>query len=81
MLSEFNIKQKGSIVRNAVNGDENSFSVMFEEMDKNTQVQLDEILKSEIMVSKQKLIPDGDGGIYTFIMIPRTRSRKIRSFK
>lgn len=76
MLSEFNLKLEGHIVREEVVKGIFSYAVKFANIDKYTQVQLDELIKSKITIINSAK-PAFDDGIYTFLLIPRSRPRRI----
>jgi c-di-GMP-binding flagellar brake protein YcgR len=78
MLSEFNLKFEGKIVRKEKNKCRNMYAVKFENTDKYCQIQLDEVIKSKIVVAKSNQPqPDYEDGVYTFLLIPRLRRRLI----
>ncbi len=77
MLSEFNMKLEGHIVREEMDNGKYLYSVKFENINKYCQIQLDEIIKSKVTVSNLPPPPTTDDGIYTFLFIPRTRPGRL----
>jgi len=77
MLSEFNLRLEGLIVRQEREKGAYLYAVKFVNMEKHCRVQLDEVIKSRITVNKasQDVLDDG---YYAFILAPRTK--KIRQF-
>ena len=79
-LSEFNIKLEGAIIRQESDKDGNLYAVKFVNIDKYKSVQLDEIIRSKITVNNTThQVPED--GTYTFLFMPRIRSRKIRLYR
>lgn len=77
-LSEFNIKVEGNIINNAITKDKAQYVVKFDNINKYTQVQLDEVIKSKVTLSNNvQLAPDD--GIYTFLLMPRRKITSIRN--
>lgn len=81
MMSEFNLKLEGSVIRGELHGKDTIYSVKFENVDKYTQVQLDEVIKSSVCVKKESYFPTMDDTTYTFMMIPKFRTHRIRTYK
>lgn len=75
MLSEFDLKLQGHIVREEAGKDLYSYSAKFDDIDKYTWVQLDELIKSKISLTGSEQ-NSSDDGTYTFMLIPRTRSKR-----
>jgi c-di-GMP-binding flagellar brake protein YcgR len=80
MLSEFKMNFEGHIVRKDTSNGTNFYGVKFDNINKYLQVQLDEIIKSKVKV-KDIIQPVSDDGIYTFLFIPRIRSKRIRMYR
>lgn len=78
MLSEFEMKLEGHIVRVQREKDRCCYSVKFDSINKYNQVQLDEVIKSKITVRNSKQ-PVAEDGIYTFLFLPRVRTTSFRS--
>ena len=78
MLSEFNMRVEGHILRSELKGAKQEYSVKFDDMNKYTRVQLDELIKSKVSVKKEET-PVWEDGIYTFMLIPRVRSVRVRN--
>jgi hypothetical protein len=81
MMSEFNLKLDGAVIRGEEHGNDIVYSVKFENVDKYTQVQLDEVIKSSVHVKKETYFPDLGDATYTFMAIPKFRTHRIRSYK
>jgi hypothetical protein len=77
-LSEFNMKIEGSVLHSAFSGDKAEYAVKFNNINKYTQVQLDEVIKSKVTINNTSPLSPDDG-IYTFMFIPRKRSTSIRN--
>lgn len=79
MLSEFNIKLEGRIVRTERARGRNLIAVKFENINKYQQVQLDELIKSKVTVrnTREHVIAEEEYSIFLFPRF-RPRSRKIR---
>ena len=76
-LSEFNIKVEGNVLNSTLSKDKAEYTVKFDNINKYTQVQLDEIIKSKVTINNTvSLAPDD--GIYTFMFMPR-RTTSIRN--
>lgn len=80
MLSEFNMKFDGKIVRELKDDGMNTYSVKFDKPDKYTQIQLDELIKSKVSVKESPPLISEDG-MYKFIFLPRIKSTKLKSFR
>ncbi len=81
-LSEFNLQFEGRIIREEKSEDKNIYAVKFENVNKYNQIQLDEVIKSKIVVAKSNQPqPDYEDGIYTFLLIPRFKTRKFVMFR
>lgn len=78
MLSEFDMRLEGHIVRVERQKDGYAYAVKFDSINKYNQVQLDEVIKSKITVSNSKQ-PVAEDGIYTFLFLPRVRAASFRS--
>ena len=76
MLSEFNLKFEGHILRQEIVKGIYRYAVKFDKIDKYTQVQLDELIKSRITLTNTEK-PAFNDGIYTFLFIPRVRPRRM----
>lgn len=76
MLSEFNLKLEGHIIRMSRNGGVYSYAIKFDNVDKYTQVQLDELVKSKITLTNTHE-PAIDDGTYSFLLMPRSKSKRI----
>ncbi len=77
MLSEFNMKFEGVIVRKEENSIEKTYAVKFINVNKHNQIQLDEVMESRITVSKiAHPAPSHEEGVYTFFLIPRSKMRR-----
>lgn len=79
MLSEFNIKLEGQVVRVDRNRGRNVYAVRFVNIDKYQQVQLDELVKSRVTVknAREYVVHEEE---YSMFLFPRfrPRARKIR---
>ncbi len=79
MLSEFNIKLEGRIVRVERSNGRNVYAVHYENLNKYLQVQLDELVKSKITVRNPH---EHDFTLkeeeYSILLLPRLRSRSHR---
>jgi len=81
MLSEFNMKFEGVLIREEENCNKKTFAARFINVNKYNQIQLDEVMESRITVSKQtQLTPNHEEGVYTFYLIPRGKSRRIKLY-
>lgn len=79
MLSEFNLKFEGRIVRKEDARSRSMYAVKFQNINKYHEIQLDEVIKSKIVVAKSNQPqPDFEDGVYTFFLIPKFRRRTIR---
>lgn len=76
MLSEFNMSLEGHIVRAEAGKNTQMYSIKLENLNKYVQVQLDEIIKSKVTV-KNAVHPVSEDGTYTFLFIPRIRTRSM----
>lgn len=79
MLSEFNIKLEGRIVRVERTREKSRIAIKFENINKYQQVQLDELIKSRVTVrnAHEQVISEEEYSIFLFPRF-RPRSRKIR---
>ncbi|MCX8131235.1 MAG: PilZ domain-containing protein [Clostridia bacterium] len=77
MLSEFEMKLEGHIVRMEERKGGYTYSVKFDRINKYNQVQLDEVIKSKISVYTNRQ-PVAEDGIYTFLFLPRIRPSSFR---
>jgi hypothetical protein len=76
-LSEFNMKVEGNVLNSTLSKDKAEYVVKFDNINKYTQVQLDEIIKSKVTINNtESLAPDD--GTYTFMFL---RSRRPTSIK
>lgn len=71
MLSEFNMNLEGTVLREK----DNVYAVIFENLDKYSQVQLDELIKSKVTIKNQSQPIFDEDGVYSFIFIQRYRPR------
>ncbi len=77
MLSEFNMKFEGVIVRREESGIGKIYAVKYINVNRHNQIQLDEVMESRITLSKQmQHAPNHEEGVYTFFLIPRTKTRR-----
>jgi hypothetical protein len=77
-LSEFNMKIEGNVLNSTLSKDKAEYAVKFENINKYTQVQLDEIIKSKVTVNNTVSLAPEDG-IYTFMFLPNRRTPSIRN--
>lgn len=81
MLSEFSLKFEAALIRKESNYNESTYAAKFINVNKYNQIQLDEVIESRITVSKQSSPkPNYEEGVYTFFLIPRMRSRRIKIY-
>ena len=78
VLSEFNLKFEGRIISSMDKKDITEYSVKFNNIDKYTQVQLDEVIKSRVSISNHPTFAIEDGE-YTLLLCPRKCSTSIRN--
>ena len=84
MLSEFNIKLEGRVIRIDRNRGRNAYAVKYENINKYQQVQLDELVKSKVTVRNalEHVVHEEE---YSIFLFPRFRSRthkiRIRNYK
>ena len=78
MLSEFNIRLEGRIIRSDKSKAKRLYSVKFENINKYQQVQLDELVKSKITLYNRKNEPVFEEE-YSKFLFPRFRSGTHRS--
>lgn len=79
-FSEFNMKVEGSIINSNAASDKTEYAVKFDNINKYTQVQLDEIIKSKVGLNNDiSLAPDE--GVYTFMFIPRRGNKSINKMR
>lgn len=84
MLSEFNIKLEGRIIRIDSSKIKKVYSVKFENINKYQQVQLDELVKSKITVRNlhQEKVFEEEYSIFLFPRFrPRTRRVRIHNYR
>jgi hypothetical protein len=77
-LSEFNMKVEGNVINTTALKDKTEYAVKFQDINKYTQVQLDEIIKSKVTLSNNVPLSPDDG-IYTFLFMPRRKTTSIRN--
>lgn len=77
-LSEFNMKVEGNVLNSTLSKDRAEYTVKFDNINKYTQVQLDEIIKSKVTINNAVSLAPEDG-IYTFMFIPRRNTRSIKN--
>jgi hypothetical protein len=78
LLSEFNLHFQAAIVRKEISEGKNIYAAKFINVNKYSQIQLDEIIKSKIVVANSNMPrPDYEEGIYTFFLLNRVRHRKL----
>lgn len=77
MLSEFNIKLEGRIIRIGSNQGDKLYSIKFENINKYQQVQLDELIKSRITLCEKKNEPVYEEE-YSILLLTRFRPRTHR---
>lgn len=77
MLSEFNIKLEGRVIRVIQSRGKNVYAIDFENMNKYQQVQLDELVRSKITVrnTHEHIHKDEE---YSMLLLPRMRLRTHR---
>ena len=61
-----------------IKNDEAEFAVKFDSLNKYSQIQLDEIIKSRVMISENPSIAIEDGE-YTLLLCPKKRTLSIRN--
>lgn len=76
MLSEFNMKMEGKIVRIDRSRGKNAYAVKFVNFNKYHQIQLDELIRSRITVSSDPIPVYNDEETYTFIIMPDVRKAR-----
>lgn len=82
MLSEFNLRFEAAIVRKETSEGKNVYAAKFINVNKYNQIQLDEVIKSKIVVAKSNIPqPDYEEGVYTFFLINRVRPRKLSGWR
>jgi c-di-GMP-binding flagellar brake protein YcgR len=77
LLSEFNIRFNGYLIRKDNEKDYSLYSVRFMNVNKHHEVQMDELIKSKVSV-KNANDAMVDDGIYTFLVAPRIKAGGIR---
>ncbi len=77
MLSEFNLKFEGQITRVEMTKGKYEYAVRFSNIDKYTQIQLDEVIKSKITLNHISHCAPEDGS-YTFLLMPHNKSSHYR---
>lgn len=75
MLSEFNMKIEGIIIGHQNLNLGHTYHVKFDRIDKYHQIQLDEIIKSKILLMGNASVVVEDG-VYSFLFAPRIKSKK-----
>lgn len=78
MLSEFNMRMEGHVIKVTEEKNKPEYSVKFDNINKYTQVQLDELIKSKVTINNQSL-PAPEDGSYTFMFFPRIRTHRIKN--
>ena len=78
-LSEFNMKIEGNVLNSTLSKDKEEFAVKFDNINKYTQVQLDEIIKSKVTINNNSVSLAPEDGIYTFMFIPKRRTTSIKN--
>lgn len=84
MLSEFNIRMEGCIIRIDSKKDKKLYSIKFENIQKYYQVQLDELIKSKIKLCNKRNEPvsEEEHSIFLFPKLsPRIHKIKLRNYK
>ena len=84
MLSEFNIKLEGHIIRVDRNHGRNVYAIRFININKYQQVQLDELVKSRVTVknAREHVINEEEYSIFLFPRFrPRTHKIRIHNYK
>lgn len=81
MLSEFNIRLEGRIIRVDRSKSRKAYSVVFENINKYQQVQLDELIKSKITLKERKAEPVYEEE-YSIFLFPRFKpaARRIKIY-
>ncbi|MCX7745641.1 MAG: PilZ domain-containing protein [Clostridia bacterium] len=78
MLSEFNVKFEGKVIRHEVVKGQNVYSIKFINVNRSSQIQLDEVIESKITVKNYKNhIDESEDGVYTFLLMPKVKPRKL----
>lgn len=77
MLSEFNIKIEGRVIRAIHSNGKTAYAIGFENMNKYQHVQLDELVRSKITVrnTHEHVLKDEE---YSMLLLPRLRPRTHR---
>jgi hypothetical protein len=78
MLSEFNLKFEGQITRIEIDKGKRDYAVMFYNINKHSQIQLDEVIKSRVTLVNHIHSAPEDGS-YTFLLMPRMRTPCLRN--
>lgn len=84
MLSEFNIKLEGQVIRIDRDRGRNVYAVRFVNINKYQQVQLDELVKSKVTVknAREHVIHEEEYSIFLFPRFrPRTNKIRIHNYK
>jgi c-di-GMP-binding flagellar brake protein YcgR len=84
MLSEFNIRLEGRVVRIDRNRGRNVYAVKFENINKYQQVQLDELVKSKVTVRNalEHVVHEEEYSIFLFPRFrPKAHKMRIRNYK
>jgi hypothetical protein len=77
-LSEFNMKIEGNVLKATLAEDKAEYAVKFDNINKYTQVQLDEIIKSKVTINNNISLEPEDG-VYTFMFLQKRRPTSIRN--
>ena len=79
LLSEFNMRFDGRLIRKERDKDVYVYSVKFINVNKYHQIQLDELIRSKISVKTNSHA--SDDGMYAFLFMPRIKGGGIKLFK
>jgi len=77
MLSEFNMRMEGEVIRGEKSGQTNTYEVKFTNVNKYNQIQLDELIKSKICIAHSHNHSLQEE-MYTMLLVPgfkRTRNK------
>ena len=80
MLSEFNMRLEGHVVRKVPGSDSHVYGVKFDNMNKYNRVQLDELVRSRVTINSSDKSAMEDG-VYTCMFIPNGKLSKARIYK
>jgi hypothetical protein len=78
MLSEFNLRFEGHVTRIEMDKGKREYAVRFDNIDKYSQIQLDEVIKSRVTLVHSIHSAPEDGS-YTFLLMPRVRMSHLRN--